>query len=91
MFARAIYDLFRGRRQDSGAFAVIFGLLAVVIMGLAGLAVDTSRAYNASNRATAALDSAALAAAKAMNTQSLSDAEVTQVAQDENMRVFNLL
>ena len=82
MFARAIYDLFRGRRQDSGAFAVIFGLLAVVIMGLAGLAVDTSRAYNASNRATAALDSAALAAAKAMNTQSLSDAEVTQVAQD---------
>ncbi len=81
MFARMTQDFFYGSRQDSGAVAIIFGLVAVVLTGLAGMAIDTSRAYTASSHALAALDSAALAAAKGMNTRSLSDDEVRELAQ----------
>ncbi len=89
MFAQTVTEFRSGQRHDSGSVAIIFGVMAIVLFGLLGVAVDTSRATNVASRVTAALDSAALAAAKAMNSRPLTDEEVTQIAQqmfDENSK-----
>lgn len=48
-------------RQKAGNVAMLFGLLAVPILGMIGLAVDTSRAYAVKQQLQTALDAAALA------------------------------
>lgn len=58
---RGILDLFKRFRADErGAFAVIFGLLAIVLVAMAGAAVDYTSLETARNKAQIALDSAAL-------------------------------
>jgi Flp pilus assembly protein TadG len=51
----------RFRRDERGAFAVIFGLLAIVLIATSGAVVDFTYTQTARSRAQTALDSAALA------------------------------
>ena len=81
MLSKISYDFLRGGRSESGNIALMFGLTSVILVGLVGTAIDTSRAVHAGNRTAAALDAAALAAAKALNTQDLTDAAIRQIAQ----------
>jgi len=53
-------------RDRRGAIAVISALMAVPLLGFAGLAVDTALAYLTKERMQRALDAAALAAGKVM-------------------------
>lgn len=64
-------------RDDRGAVAILFGLMIVVLVGVAGGAVDFSRVMDTKSRLQQAVDSAVLAAAK---DPYASDAEVTKIA-----------
>jgi Flp pilus assembly protein TadG len=55
-------------RSDAGAVAVYFGLSAIVFIGVAGLAVDAARGYLIKARLSEAIDAAALAGGKALQT-----------------------
>lgn len=86
----ARYDptpLKRLRHDENGGVAIIFGLSAMVLMMLAGVAIDYSRVNHTLMRISAAVDAAALAAGKAMLDGRMDDAEVRAMAQayfDEN-------
>ncbi|MEM9029418.1 MAG: pilus assembly protein [Pseudomonadota bacterium] len=73
------------RKDEQGTVAVIFALVAIILLVVGGLALDTGRAYVARARISAALDAAALAAAKGLRLQNLDNDEVLSLAQ----RVFN--
>ncbi|MGL4397663.1 MAG: pilus assembly protein TadG-related protein [Hyphomicrobium sp.] len=51
-------------RREDGAVGVVFGLAIIVLLGLAGAAVDFSRWHNAQTRTSEALDTAVLAAGR---------------------------
>ena len=74
-----VFNHFRDDRR--GATMVVFAIMAFVIFGMVGLAIDGGRGYHAAARVSAALDSAALAAAKAMNEQGLRGRELKDYAQ----------
>lgn len=77
----AISNLARFRRDERGATALLFGLVLFVCISVAGLCFDMARAHRIATKVSSALDSAALAAAKAMmENDSLSDAQIRQVA-----------
>jgi Flp pilus assembly protein TadG len=60
---------FRGfLRGESGAIAIYFGLSCIVFIGVAGLAVDAARGYLVKARLSEAIDAAALAGGKALQT-----------------------
>lgn len=63
------------RRDERGTITIKFALMAVFIFLMAGLAIDFGRATQAGTRLEAALDSAALAGAKAIRLQGFSAAE----------------
>jgi Flp pilus assembly protein TadG len=69
-------------QDTSGAVAPIFGVTAMVLFLAGGLAIDMGNAVHARNRIAAAIDAAALAAAKGMREQNLSIAEGQRLAQD---------
>ena len=54
----------RFRREESGAVALIFGLLVIPLTAIVGLAVDFGRVYAVSSHTQVALDAAALAAGR---------------------------
>lgn len=62
----------RFRSDERGGIAIMFGLSTTILFTLAGVAMDSSRAYNVSFKLQAGLDAAALAAA-----QLLDNAEAT--------------
>jgi len=66
---------------ESGAVAVLFGLSVFVLALCAGLAVDYSRVLRASTQIGGAADAAALAAAKRLDEQNVTDAEIAGTAQ----------
>jgi len=68
-------------RDERGAVAIIFSLSIFVIILVTGLAIDIGRVMHAERRLTAAVDAAALAAAKGIRSQNLTDAEAQEVAQ----------
>lgn len=68
--------------DERGTIAMIFSLCIFVLVMMVGLAIDVGRLYQASGRITAAIDAAALAAAKGLRLANLTDAEVQTVAQD---------
>ena len=72
--------LARFRRDADGAIAVIFALVSMVLLLVTGLAIDLGRAMHASGLISAAVDAAALAGAKGVRLQNLSNAEATNVA-----------
>jgi Flp pilus assembly protein TadG len=55
-------------RGESGAIAIYFGLSCIVFVGVAGLAVDAARGYLVKARLSEAIDAAALAGGKALQT-----------------------
>ena len=63
-------------RDDSGAFAVIFGMIAIVLVAMAGATVDLVRVDQMRNRAQIALDSAALALQPAIYDTNKTEAEL---------------
>lgn len=67
--------------DERGTIAMIFSLCIFVVFMIVGLAIDVGRLYQSSSRISAAIDSAALAAAKGLRLANLSDADVRKVAQ----------
>ncbi|CTQ58642.1 TadE/TadG family type IV pilus assembly protein [Roseibium album] len=72
----------RLRSEREGAIIPIFGIMLVIIIVMAGAAVDVSRVVNAREKLSYALDAAALAAATQLSTQALTDAEIQKVITD---------
>jgi Flp pilus assembly protein TadG len=69
--ARWLRD-FRGMLADRGGnAAMMFGLAVLPLMGATGLAVDTARGYSVEDRLQKALDSAALAAGRTLDTSNI--------------------
>ncbi|MGD9783566.1 MAG: pilus assembly protein TadG-related protein [Hyphomicrobiaceae bacterium] len=66
--------------DDRGGVAIMFGLSAMVITMLAGIAVDYSRINHERSRMFASIDAAALAAGKAMLDGRMGDDEVRAMA-----------
>jgi Flp pilus assembly protein TadG len=66
----------RFKNDQNGSVAVIFTLSLIVLFGITGLAVDASRAYNASTRISAVLDAGALAGAKMLSNEGASDTAI---------------
>lgn len=69
-------------RCRSGSVAISFALVAIVLLAVAGIAIDTARAYRAANSLAGAVDAAALAAVKAMQEDGLDDAALRDIARD---------
>jgi Flp pilus assembly protein TadG len=68
-------------RDERGVFAVIFGLMAIVLVAMGGAVVDFVSLEQARNRAQIALDAAALALQPEIFTSSYSEDTVKQRAQ----------
>lgn len=66
--------------DTSGGVAPMFGLLAVSLLMVSGLAIDVGRSVHASNMIAAGIDAAALAAAKTMRERNLSATEAKTIA-----------
>lgn len=72
----------RFRKDEDGAIAMLFGLTAILLFMCAGMGMDFARAHQASTKAGNAIDTATLAAAKAMREDpSISDAALLTIAQ----------
>src|SRR5882724_13067299 len=54
--------------NERGSIAIYFGFSAIVFIGVAGLAVDAARGYLIKARLSEAIDAAALAGGKALQT-----------------------
>ncbi len=89
MFAR-LTTLSRSIAGDErGTVAMIFALMAMVLLMSMGLAIDYGRTYHAKSKIMAAADGAALAAGRAMLDGRLSDADVQELGRkffDENVK-----
>jgi Flp pilus assembly protein TadG len=76
-------------RDEGGAVTIMFGLCVILMCGAAALAIDVGRAIATKSKVAAAADAAALAAAKAIRLEGLSDDQAIAVAKrvaEENMR-----
>ena len=70
----------RFARSERGNVTLVFGLSVIVLALTSGLAIDGSRVYSVSGRLGAAIDAAALAAAKSFRESSLTAAETKAIA-----------
>lgn len=70
------------RRDEHGTTAVLFALVCVVILAVAGFALDMQRTVSTEARLQSALDAAALAGARTLEDATASDAEIRAVAED---------
>lgn len=68
-------------RDERGTVAIIFSLSIFVLILTTGLAIDIGRVMHAERTLAAAIDAAALAAAKGVRNQNLTDAEAKELAQ----------
>ncbi len=66
--------------DERGGVAIVFGLVIIPAIAFLGVALDSWRAFDSASAASAALDAAALATARAMSDDDLSDTELTEVA-----------
>jgi Flp pilus assembly protein TadG len=67
--------------SEKGTVALIFGLAALVLFLVTGLAIDVGRVMHAERKIASAIDAAALASAKALRETAMTDGEVEAVAQ----------
>jgi Flp pilus assembly protein TadG len=67
-------------RDSRGSVLPLFGLMVLPLAFAVGLAIDSARGYRTDQQVAAALDAAALATAKALRLDSLTDGELEQVA-----------
>jgi Flp pilus assembly protein TadG len=75
-------------RDERGTVAIIFALSIVVLMLTCGLAIDVGRAVHANAKLRAAIDAAALAAAKGLRLQGLTVSQATALANTMLMENF---
>lgn len=68
-------------RDESGVFAIMFGLMAVVLIAMGGAVVDYVRLEQTRNRAQIALDAAALALQKQITDESVDEETLKAKAQ----------
>ncbi|MBN9354047.1 MAG: pilus assembly protein, partial [Hyphomicrobium denitrificans] len=68
-------------RDTRGDVAILFGLMALVLFAMIGLAVDYGRFVNARSQTIAATDAAVLAGARALQTNGGDQAAALRVAQ----------
>jgi Flp pilus assembly protein TadG len=68
--------ILRFRRDENGAVAMLFGLMALVIFFMAGVALDFSRAIDLKTRVSDAIDSASLAVGRELLNGNLSDQQL---------------
>ena len=73
------------RRDEKGAVAMMFGLMAIMITMFIGIAIDTGRAMSSRTKVLAAADAAVLAAAKALRIEGKTEAQAKALG----VRVFN--
>lgn len=77
------------KRDDKGSVAILFGFTTLALCMTVGLAFDLGRAMSTKAKIAAAADAAALAAAKGIRLEGLSDTEAITLARkvfDENIR-----
>lgn len=67
------------RNDDRGSISILFGISCIVLFGLIGLALDSSRYYNYTARLQAALDAAALAGARLLPDDTMNDADIAAI------------
>lgn len=66
--------------DERGSVAILFGLMALALFFIIGLAIDTGRAVHTEQRLTAAMDAAALAAGRALIDGNMTDDEIRAMA-----------
>lgn len=77
-----LIGLLKRLHDDSrGSVAIVFGLSIVVLLLGAGAAIDSARVYNIRTKVQSALDAASLAGAKLLESENLSDSEISATAQ----------
>lgn len=79
----------RFKRDEHGAVAIIFSLSVVVLLLICGLGVDYGRAIHAKSKIRAAVDAAALAAAKGIRLQNLTSEQAKALAKTMFLQNFN--
>ncbi|MEO1650699.1 MAG: pilus assembly protein [Pseudomonadota bacterium] len=72
----------RFSNDDRGVVVIIFALLFVFIVGIAGLAVDAARYYSTARHIEGLLDATAIMAAKLADTEELSDQQIADRARN---------
>jgi len=77
------------QRRQRGQVLILVGLSLIVLIGAVGLAIDSGRAYGVKARLNAAVDAAAIAAARAIAT-GVDDATRIANAQAAAMRFYHL-
>lgn len=70
----------RFKADETGATAIILGLAVIPMLMVISFAVDFSRQLNTSNHLQNSVDTASLAAARAMEDASLTDSEIISIA-----------
>jgi Flp pilus assembly protein TadG len=73
------------RNDERGAIAILFAGATILMVMICGLALDVARSFHAKTRIAAALDAAALAAAKGIRLQGLNVTQAKALA----TKVFN--
>ncbi|MEQ1578589.1 MAG: vWA domain-containing protein [Hyphomicrobium sp.] len=76
------FSLTEWKNDCRGTTAITFGLAVLPLLFAIGLAVDSARAHRTSGQVSAALDVAALAAAKALRLQGLNDTQLIEIAKN---------
>lgn len=84
---RGLNEFYSNRRAN---VAVVFALALIPVFTVAGFAVDNSRHVTTQNKLQTSLDIAALATAKRMAEESMTDAEITKAAQDFFLSQFEM-
>ncbi|WP_420412968.1 pilus assembly protein TadG-related protein [Roseibium sp.] len=69
-------------QNERGAILPIFGVLVLMMVVIGGAAIDVSRAVNAREKLSYAIDAAALAVATDLSTSVMTDDEITQAIED---------
>ncbi|QDG75258.1 TadE/TadG family type IV pilus assembly protein [Labrenzia sp. PHM005] len=69
-------------RNERGAILPIFGVLVLMMVVIGGAAIDVSRAVNAREKLSYAIDAAALSVATDLSTSVMTDDEITQAIED---------
>ena len=76
----ALQSVARFQSDTSGATAIVFGIMALIMMTFVGIGLDFARWSNARNQTIAALDAAVLAAGRALQTNGGNTADALAVA-----------
>ncbi|WP_415714881.1 TadE/TadG family type IV pilus assembly protein [Roseibium sp.] len=69
-------------RDQEGAVLPLFGIMVIMMVVIAGIAVDVSRSVNAREKLSYALDAAALSVAADLSTSIMSDDEIKTALED---------